>query len=82
MIDRPFSISALTQVFAVLGHPISHSLSPAMHNPTLQAMGLNAVYLAFDTPPEQLRVTLRTFGKRGFGGANLTIRSRSRKPRP
>ncbi len=73
MNDQVFSISAQTQVFAVLGHPIGHSLSPAMHNPTLQAMGLNAVYLAFDTPPEQLMDTLRIFGKRGFCGTNLTI---------
>ncbi|WFB35250.1 shikimate dehydrogenase [Kiritimatiellota bacterium B12222] len=73
MTSRPFSISALTRVFGVLGHPISHSLSPAMHNPTLQAMGLNAVYVAFDTPPEELMDTLATFAKRGFGGVNLTI---------
>lgn len=44
-----------------------------MHNPTLQAMGMDAVYLAFDTPPDQLMETLRTFGQRGFAGVNLTI---------
>lgn len=66
-------ISATTRIFAVLGHPISHSLSPAMHNPTLQAMGMNAVYVAFDTAPDQLMETLKVFGNRGFAGVNLTI---------
>lgn len=73
MNESSFEISALTRVFAVLGHPVSHSLSPAMHNPTLRAMGLNAVYLAFDTPPEQLMESLHTFAAIGFAGVNLTI---------
>lgn len=73
MNETVFPISAATKVFAVLGHPVAHSLSPAMHNPTLQAMGLNAVYLAFDTTPEDLMQTLKVFGQRGFAGVNLTI---------
>ncbi|MGA0333828.1 MAG: shikimate dehydrogenase [Kiritimatiellia bacterium] len=68
-----FEISASTRVFAVLGQPVSHSLSPAMHNPTLRAMGLNAVYLAFETAPEELMQTLQVFARRGFAGVNLTI---------
>jgi len=73
MNSSSFEISALTRIFAVLGHPISHSLSPAMHNPTLQAMGINAVYVAFDTAPEELLDTLTVFAQRGFAGVNLTI---------
>lgn len=73
MTSTPLEISAATKVFAVLGHPVSHSLSPAMHNPTLQAMGMNAVYLAFDTVPDELMTSLEIFSKRGFSGVNLTI---------
>lgn len=69
----PTRISPATRVFAVLGHPVAHSLSPAMHNPTLEAMGMDAVYLAFDVPPEELMDTLHRFAKLGLAGVNLTI---------
>ncbi|MDA3875076.1 MAG: shikimate dehydrogenase [Kiritimatiellae bacterium] len=69
----PTRISPATRIFAVLGHPVAHSLSPAMHNPTLEAMGMDAVYLAFDVPPEELMDTLFRFAQLGLAGVNLTI---------
>ena len=36
-------------LFGLIGRPVAHSLGPAMHNAALRALGLNAVYLAFDT---------------------------------
>jgi shikimate dehydrogenase len=44
--DR-LSISPRTQVCAVIGNPIEHSLSPAIHNAAFGALGLDFVYLAF-----------------------------------
>ena len=41
-------IDATTKLCAVIGHPIAHSLSPAMHNAAFDATGLNYVYVAFD----------------------------------
>ena len=41
--------------YAVLGDPIAHSLSPAMQNAGLAALGLNWRYLAFEVRPEELR---------------------------
>ncbi len=66
-------ISAHTHCYAVLGHPVGHSLSPPMHNAALREMGLDAVYLAFDVLPEDLLATLGAMRRMGFRGVNLTV---------
>lgn len=66
-------ISPKTQLFAVLGHPIAHSLSPLMHNASFNAIGLDAVYVAFDVPPEKLMGVLPAMAELGFCGINLTV---------
>ena len=67
------NISGHTQPFAVLGHPIGHTLSPVMHNASFAALGLDAIYLAFDVKPERLMTVLPAMRSLGFGGVNLTI---------
>lgn len=62
-----------TAMYAVLGHPISHTLSPAMHNAAFRALGMNAVYLAFDTPPPALVAALEGLAALGCGGVNITV---------
>lgn len=66
-------ISGHTKPYAVLGHPIGHSLSPVMHNASIQALGLDAIYLAFDVHPDRLLEVLPAMQAMGFGGVNLTI---------
>jgi len=64
---------------AVLGHPIQHSLSPAMHNAALAAMARDQGrfaawrYFRFDVPPADLPAALDLFHRRGFYGLNLTV---------
>ncbi len=41
------SIGTKTQICAVIGNPVSHSLSPAIHNAAFDALGLDFVYVAF-----------------------------------
>lgn len=67
------NISGHTKPFAVLGHPIGHTLSPVMHNSSIQALGMDAIYLAFDAPPEKLMQILNGMRDMGFGGVNLTV---------
>lgn len=67
------NITAQTRPYAVLGHPIGHSLSPVMHNAAFQSLGLDAVYLAFDVPPDRVMAALDHLRALGFGGVNLTI---------
>ena len=58
----------------VLGHPVAHSLSPAMQNAALAAAGLtNWRYQRLPVPPELLAETVRALEGAGFRGANVTI---------
>ncbi|UCB47665.1 MAG: shikimate dehydrogenase [Deltaproteobacteria bacterium] len=43
------TIDQHTALYGVVGYPIGHSLSPTMHNTGFSTMGLNAIYLAFQT---------------------------------
>lgn len=60
-------------LLAVLGHPISHSASPVMHNAALRAIGLPNRYVAIDVHPDKFEKTLKTLHRLGFKGLNITI---------
>ncbi|MCZ7357345.1 MAG: shikimate dehydrogenase [Candidatus Methanoperedens sp.] len=60
-------------LFGVLGDPVSHSLSPVMHNAAFKALGLECEYHAFRVSPEALRDAIHGACALGFGGLNLTI---------
>ncbi len=64
---------------AVLGHPITHSISPAMHNAALRELALAEPrfadwrYVKFDVPPDQLPEALAQLHAKRFHGLNLTV---------
>jgi shikimate dehydrogenase len=61
----------MTTHVALLGHPVSHSLSPLMHNAAFAAAGLDWHYSAFDVQdPVEAVHALQALG---FAGANVTI---------
>ncbi|HYQ81248.1 MAG TPA: shikimate dehydrogenase (NADP+), partial [Anaeromyxobacteraceae bacterium] len=66
-------ISGRTALYGVLGHPVAHSLSPAMHNAAFAALSMDAAYLAMDVRPEALPEAVRGAHALGFQGMNVTV---------
>ncbi len=65
-------ITTSTQLCAVIGNPVAHSLSPAIHNAGFKHLGLNFVYLAFGVEDVQAAVSgMRAL--KNFRGLSVTI---------
>ncbi|TVQ93616.1 MAG: shikimate dehydrogenase [Deltaproteobacteria bacterium] len=64
--------SGRTRVFALIGHPIAHSPSPALHNAWFRALDIDAVYVALPAP-RALDNLGRTLLDLGLAGVNLTL---------
>jgi shikimate dehydrogenase len=67
------SIDGATQVYGVLGHPVTHSLSPIMHNAAFAGLGLNAAYVPFPVAPEGLAKVVAGLVAAGVCGFNITV---------
>ena len=65
-------ISGATRVFAILGDPVAHSLSPALQNAAFRVLGLPAVYVALRCPPADVAGLIRALSHAG-GGGNVTV---------
>ncbi len=61
------------KVYGVIGNPIEHSLSPVMHNAAFEALGLDAIYLAFRVAEHDLGDAIRGAKSLGIAGLNVTI---------
>lgn len=68
-----FSITGHTGLTGLLGSPVSHSLSPMMHNTSFQHLGLDYVYLCFDVGEEGLEEAVKGLKLCGIRGFNLTM---------
>ena len=72
------TITGHTKLTGLLGSPVSHSISPLMHNESFRLLGLDYVYLCFDVPETDLKTAvdgLKILGVRGF---NCTMPDKTR----
>lgn len=57
----------------VIGHPIAHSRSPALHGFWLKRYGIKGHYIPMDVAPQDLKEALHMLPRLGFVGCNVTI---------
>ena len=62
-----------SRTVGIIGWPVAHSLSPAIHNAAFAAMGLDWVYVPLPVAPGALPEALAGLGALGFAGANITM---------
>ncbi len=67
------AIGGKTKLLGLIGWPVSHSLSPAMHNAAAEALGLDYAYLPLPVHPDKVADAIRGLAALGFRGVNVTI---------
>jgi shikimate dehydrogenase len=65
-------ITGSTRVFAILGNPVAHSLSPAMQNAAFRALGIQAAYIPLACAAEDVPPLIQALARSG-GGGNVTV---------
>ena len=68
-----WEIDGKTRLYGLLGNPVSHSLSPFIHNEGFRRLSINARYMAFLVEEKELESTLSALRKMQVGGLNLTM---------
>jgi shikimate dehydrogenase len=70
---RSLTITGRTRLVGLLGWPVEHSLSPAMHNAAFGSLGLDWAYVPLPVYPDHIGEALRGLLAMGFAGANVTV---------
>ncbi len=71
--NNQFTITGNTHTLCLIGHPVSHSFSPIMHNAQIKELGLDYVYTAYDVHPDNLEKAVIGFKALNIKGINVTI---------
>lgn len=69
----PTDINAATTLVGLFGWPVTHSISPQMHNAAFMARQMNWRYLAFGVPPERVSDAVSALPALGLKGVNVTV---------
>lgn len=67
------NVNGKTELIGLIGWPVSHSFSPAMHNAAAAALGVNSVYVPLPVHPQNLQAAVRGLPALGFKGVNVTV---------
>ncbi|RPE79911.1 shikimate dehydrogenase [Vulcaniibacterium tengchongense] len=74
----PVATSTVVKRFAVIGHPVAHSLSPRIHAAFSRQTGIALQYTAIDAAPAQFDAALAEFAAEGGLGLNVTLPHKTR----
>ena len=66
-------VTGRTGLLCLLGSPVAHSISPAMHNEACALLDLDYTYLAFDVAPDRLAEAVEGLKALGVRGFNVTM---------
>ena len=61
------------KIYGLIGYPVKHSLSPAMHNAAFQSLGINAEYRLFELKLNELEGFFKSLSEKNILGLNVTI---------
>ena len=67
------NITGYTKVYGIIADPIRHSISPLMHNTAFGALGIDGVYVAFETPEARFDAGVRGLKALGIQGFNVSM---------
>lgn len=70
-------IKGSSKLTALLGYPVSHSISPQIHNHAFEQLNLPYVYIPFAVPSQNLYSAIYALRNSAFAGANVTIPHKS-----
>lgn len=73
-----YQITGHTRLGGLLGTPVSHSISPMMHNESFRLLGIDNVYLCFDTKEADLGILIPALKQMNVFGFNLTMPDKER----
>ncbi|MEA3305796.1 MAG: shikimate dehydrogenase [Candidatus Omnitrophota bacterium] len=67
------NINGKTEIYGLIGYPVKHTFSPAMHNAAFRSLGMNAVYLPLEVKPGDLKSVISCVKSLGVSGLNVTV---------
>ena len=70
---RRLPIGGASRIYAIIGDPVAHSLSPRMQNAAFAACGIDAVYVPLHVRPDALAAAVDGFRAFGLAGWNVTV---------
>ncbi len=72
-IEQSKMISGTTRIYGIIGNPVTHTLSPLLHNTAFREMGLNCIYLPFQVNNTELSAAIKGIRAMKIHGFNVTM---------